>query len=199
MAKRTSWVLAAILLLVFVAPAGAADESKKQDDAIKAMMEAWTKYATPGPAHKELAGLVGRWDVVATFWPAPGAPPQTSKGISEMSLLLDGRYLLESFTSPMPERVFQGMGITGYDNLKRKVVSVWIDTMGTGLMVSEGTRDASGVLHTVGTTPDPVAGKDKTVKGREWTAADGIRHHEMWEAGPDGKDYRTMEILYTRK
>ena len=41
----------------------------------KAMMEAWAKIATPGAAHKSLAGMVGTWDAEVTSWMDPGQPP----------------------------------------------------------------------------------------------------------------------------
>src|SRR5215470_4588351 len=36
----------------------------------------------------------------------------------------------------------QGMAVEGYDNVKKKFVSSWIDNMGTAIMISEGTYDA---------------------------------------------------------
>ena len=81
----------------------------------------------------------------------------------------------------------------------RDWVGVWVDNMGTGLMVTEGTRDANGVFTGVGAVPDPVSGTFGTVKERDWTAPNGVRHFEMYDTTPDGKEFRTMEILYTRK
>jgi len=36
---------------------------------------------------------------------------------------------------------FEGIGINGYDNLKKKFVSTWIDNMGTMIVMSTGTFD----------------------------------------------------------
>ena len=37
---------------------------------------------------------------------------------------------------------FSGVGIDGYDNLRKKYVTTWIDTMGTGIFSMEGTASA---------------------------------------------------------
>ncbi len=57
----------------------------------------------------------------------------------------------EDFSGEFMGKPFHGIGITGYDNLKKKYVGSWIDDMGTGLFISEGDADAEGfVVHFVG-------------------------------------------------
>ena len=41
----------------------------------------------------------------------------------------------------MKDMQFKGMGVEGYDNVKKKFVSSWIDNMGTGIQFSDGTYD----------------------------------------------------------
>jgi len=62
-------------------PAKASDQAAKTSDQApamdeKAMMEAWTKVATPGEAHKWLETMVGTWGAKITMWMTPGAPTQ---------------------------------------------------------------------------------------------------------------------------
>ena len=48
----------------------------------------------------------------------------------------------------MMDMSFTGMAIEGYDNVKKKFVSSWIDNMGTMILNSEGTYDpAAQDLH----------------------------------------------------
>ena len=44
------------------------------------MMKNWQAYMTPGKEHEMLAKSNGKWSSDVTWWQAPGAPPQKSKG-----------------------------------------------------------------------------------------------------------------------
>src|SRR6185295_18628018 len=90
-----------------------------------------------------LDALVGNWTTHVKWWMAPGAPAQESDGTAQMSWAFGGRYLHEADTGTAMGMPFEGMGVTGYDNLKKKYVGSWIDSMGTGIMQSEGTYDPS--------------------------------------------------------
>ena len=50
-----------------------------------------------------------------------------------MKMLLDGRFLQQEFTGEMMGQPFSGVGINAYDNLRKRYVTTWIDTMGTGI------------------------------------------------------------------
>jgi len=56
------------------------------DDA--AVMEAWQRCSTPNEKHKLIESMAGVFDVKATFWMEPGAPPMesTAKSVNEMVL-----------------------------------------------------------------------------------------------------------------
>ena len=72
--------------------------------------------------------------------------------------------------------------------------------MSTAVMTSEGTFDAAGkVMTSWGTMDDVMAGKTVKVKSIV-TVTDADTHvMEMYGPGPDGKDFKNMEIRYTRK
>ena len=67
-----------------------------------------------------------------------------SAGTAEMKMLLDGRFLQQEFTGDMMGQPFSGIGIDGYDNLAKKYVSTWIDTMGTRIFSMEGKASGDG-------------------------------------------------------
>ena len=134
------------------------------------------------------------------MWMVPGAPPQVSDGTSEMRMIMGGRFLEDVTTSTYNGMPFEGRGISGYDNLKKKFVYVWIDNTGTGIMVGKGTYDPktrSFVYFTEG--PDLMTGKMKTYRGVETMIDADNWKSEMFEKRPDGKEFKSMEAVYKRK
>ena len=165
----------------------------------KAMMEAWMKFATPGEVHKKMAAAEGSWTAKVTQWMAPDTPPAESTATAEFKMILGGRYLTQSVSGTMMGQPFSGFGIDGYDNSKKTTQSVWVDTMGTGMLEMTGTLDADGTNTETGTMDDFMSGKPMSFKTvMHMTDADHMRF-EMWGSGPDGKMFKNLEIAYTRK
>jgi hypothetical protein len=78
-------------------------------------------------------------------------------------------------------------------------VATWADTMGTGYMASAGQYDEASKSWTMlGSFKDPIG---QTVKTRQViTLVSNDKHtFEFYVAGPDGKDFKSMTIVYTRK
>ena len=115
----------------------------------QAMMEMYAKLATPGEPHKLFASLAGSWTTKTKEWMEPGKPPTESTGSAEMKMVLDGRFLQQEFTGQMMGQPFSGIGIDAYDNLRKKYVTTWMDTMGTGIFMMEGTASADGKTITL--------------------------------------------------
>src|SRR5436190_11008847 len=144
---------------------GAAQSNAGAD--MEEMTKRWEAYATPGVNHKTLEPLVGQWTVEARFWMGgQGNPPTESKGTAKVQWILGSRYLQEEFSGELMQRPFQGMGITAYDNFKKKYLSTWIDSVGTSIFMCEGTSDETGkVLTFLGRMDEPATGqKDKPTK-----------------------------------
>ncbi|PYQ35343.1 MAG: hypothetical protein DMF55_07560 [Acidobacteria bacterium] len=200
-------ILAGLALLVVVAALaiGADEKAKSAKPAAgkqmdeKAMMEMMAKYSTPGPEHKALEQFVGTWDADVKMWMAPGAPPQESTGTAENKMALGGRFLEQHYEGTFMNQPFTGMGYTGYDLYKKQYIGTWMDSMGTSIMNSTGTADASGTMTFTGKMDDPVAKKTQPFK-ETMKVVDNDHHvFEMWSPGPDGKMFKMMEISYTRK
>lgn len=163
------------------------------------MMAKWTAYGTPGPEHKLLADKVGKWNFTASFWEAPGKPPEKSTGTSEVRSVMGGRYFVDETHGTMMGQPFEGLGITGYDNLRKKYVGSWIDNMGTGLSMSEGTYDASRKVTTYKTEmPDMATGKYMPMRMVERKDSVDQYTAEFYFTGPDGKEFKNMEFVYKR-
>jgi hypothetical protein len=165
----------------------------------KAEMEAYQKAGTPGAPHKALAATVGSYDVKARSWHTPGGPPMEESGTATRSMALDGRVLVEEFKGSMMGMPFTGHGMRGYDNVTGKHWSTWMDSMSTGLMMSTGTCDAKGVCTFTGTWNDAV--KKGPITSRmtsRWTSPT-TEVFEMYGPGRDGKEFKMMELTYTKK
>ncbi len=168
-----------------------------------AFMEAWAKYATPGPSHAQLAKKVGKWTVNGKMWMAPGSEPQEFGGTSTLEMDLDGHYLVEnvvgSEVDPATGQTFKGRAWIAFDNLTNKIVTVWIDNMGTGITRFTGTPNADWTTITLtGESPDFITGKYKTVRSIERKISDNQYVVTMLDKGPDGKEYTSMELTYNR-
>jgi len=189
---------------LFCAVAWSQEEGKEQEKAADpkaVMMEMMEKMgAAPGEHHKKLEPFVGDWKLAVKYRMEPEGEWQESMSESEIEWMFDGRYIKEEVEGEMMEDMkFKGLGITGYDNLKNKYVSVWLDNMGTSLMTSEGSCDESCKVFTfTGEHIDPMTGK--TQKDRTVLRILNNDKHvmEMYMTGPDGKEFKSMEIVSTR-
>lgn len=164
-------------------------------------MKAWMDYATPGDVHKMMASSDGAWDAEVTSWMADGAPPSVSKATATNKMIMDGRYQMTEFNGEMMGAPFNGMGVLAYDNYSKTFKNTWIDNMGTGIMVMEGPWDAATKSMTLtGKYTNPANGIECDMKEVFTMADENNQKMEMW--GPDqatGKQYKTMEIKFTRK
>jgi len=166
----------------------------------KKAMDAWMKYMTPSEGHKALGGMIGTFDAKVTMWPQPGAPAQTSTGISVNTWVLGNRFVQQNFTGSFMGMPFQGIGYTGYDNGKKEYVGTWIDNFGTGVMTSTGNTPDNGKTYTFKSmTTDPMTGKD--MPGQSHMTVVDADHHmmDMWAPSPDGKMFKMMQIEYSRQ
>ena len=180
-------------------------DTKKEEPWIpidSAMMEkAWKESMALGEPHKMLAKSTGTWTGSVTMWMANGAPPMKSTSTTVNTMIFGGLYQQSKHTGDMMGAPFQGMSIMGYDNTKKEYFSTWIDNMGSGILVSTGNwDDATKTLTLSGKMKNPANGQDCTMKEVFKMVDDNNQILEMY--GPDpqtGKEYKTMEIKYTRK
>ena len=171
------------------------------------MMAKMMEMAKPGDNHKILADMVGTWTHKVKFWMAPGAPPSESSGTTVYKSIMGGRYLVGAVSGKiempgadgkMKKVEFKGMSIDAYDNAKQKFVSTWIDNMGTGIMMLEGSYDPATKSLTYTGTAEMMPGMTSKVR-QVINVADKDKHSmEYYEDRGQGET-KTMEINYTRK
>jgi hypothetical protein len=177
----------------------AAEIKQEGQKDMQASMEIYSKLATPGAPHKLLAGMAGIWHTRTKSWMEPGQPPMESTGTCEQKTLLGGRYLQQEFAGNMMGAPFNGIGVTGFDNHKKRYVSTWMDSMSTGIFYFEGPAGADGRSFTQQCLyDDPVKGP---VKWRSVTKIvdDDTHLFEMYITDKSDKEQKMMEITYTRK
>ena len=164
------------------------------------MMELMKKAATPGPEHKRLAPLVGTFKTESKFWMDPSKPPQIEKGSAKNEWVFGKRFVKQAYTGKFNGQPFQGMGYIGFDNVKKAYVSTWMDSMGTGVMVSEGTFDsANRALEMSSTFSCPLTGGERNARFVTRIINDNEYVDEMFDKGPDGKEFKMMEIHYKKQ
>jgi hypothetical protein len=111
---------------------------------------------------------------------------------------MDGRYVVGHYSGMMMGMPFNGMDITGYDNALKAFQNVWIDNMGTGMMITEGfiDKDANTITYKGKMVmPDGSKADVKNVV----TILD--KDHSTFEMFVDmgSGETKSMEIKYKRK
>ena len=196
--RRTGFATLAVTACASLVAAQEAAQAPPMSPEEQKMMAAMEAAGKVGPEHQWLATCAGSWDLTATFWMKPDAEPMVSKGTAERSMALGGRVMVEAVNSEMMGAPFEGHGMAGFDNVSKKYWGTWNDNMMTGLMTSVGTCTAAGKCEFTMSGWDPVTG---TLKSTRMTSDHGADKevHAMYDKGPDGKEFKAMELVYSRK
>ena len=175
-----------------------------QDEMMKQMME----MGKVNENHKLLSGLDGTWNYKIKFWMNgdPSSKPEESSGTAIRKSMMGGRFTVMDVSGKMKmpgadgkmkETEFKGQGIDGYDNAKQKFVGSWVDNMGTGIMMSEGTYDPA--TKTMTYTADYQMTPSMKQQIREVITLTDKDHMKFeWLENRGGQDVKTMQIDYTR-
>src|ERR1700757_3434671 len=189
------------------APVGAATAPTGQPNP-QEMMKQMMEMSKLNENHKLLADMNGNWNYSIKFWmnPDPNAKPQESKGTASRKSIMGGRFVVMEVSGKMQmpgedgkmkDLMFKGMGLEGYDNVKKKFVASWIDNMGTGIEFSEGSYDPATKSFTYTSEIEPMPGKKTRVREVIKVADDSHMMLEWYEM-QHGKEKKTMEINYTK-
>jgi hypothetical protein len=176
---------------VLAAPLGAGDKKKDAGGPPKVVL---------GPEHKVLESLTGAFQAdVKFFFPDPTKPTLT-KGTLSRKMILGGNYLQETFTGEFFGSKFNGIGIIGFDQVKKKYTTAWVDSMSTSMMLLEGTYDAEKkTLTSTGDDFDPMTKKKMQARDVLKIVSADTQTFEMFRH-PEGEKeaFKVMEITYTR-
>ena len=174
------------------------------------MMKQMIEISKLNENHKLLSSLDGNWNYTIKMWmnPDPNAKPQESKGTATRKTVMGGRYVMMDVTGKMKmpgedgkmkDVQFKGMGLEGYDNVKKKFVSSWIDNIGTGIEFSEGAYDPATKTFTYNLEMEPMPRIKSQVREVIKIADNNHMTLEWYETQGGGPERKTMEIAYARK
>jgi hypothetical protein len=151
------------------------------------------EFPKPGPEHEKLKELVGEWETVME------AGGEKSKGKAVYRSICEGMWLESTFDGEVGGARFQGRGLDGYDQNKKKHVSVWVDSMASAPMHSEGNYDPKTKLLVM--TGDSVGPDGKPQKFKYTTERKDKDHmtFKMYMILPDGEEILGFTVEYTRK
>ena len=183
-----------LLFLALVATVGFAFGQ----DADAEMMKKWQKAMTPNENHEFLAKMAGEWTYTQKGWMDPTQEPTVSEGKTSAKMIMGGRYLDQYMSGTAWGMPFEGQEIMGYDNLTGKFRSHWIDNMGTGFLISEGTLEGN-TLTMIGTAPSMMSDGMDTYKMVTVVESEDSHSMTMYMVSPDGEEMKAMEIVATRK
>ncbi|RPI06730.1 MAG: DUF1579 domain-containing protein [Ignavibacteriae bacterium] len=205
--KRSMVLFGVLMFLIVGVVHSPSDAQKKKGQSEKRpsqeeMMARMTAAMTPGDAHKKLEYFCGKWNVESKAWMnGPDTPPSVSKGTAEYKMVFGGRFVEQDYTGEMMQGPFTGVGFTGFDNMKKKYESFWIDNMGTAMSIMEGKMDPSGkTLTFFGRMDDPMTGqKNKEFKYVLQIVDDNTHTFAMYDPGAKGGKKPSFLLTYTRE
>lgn len=198
---RSSFLLVAVACLCAATAFADHHEARKEGaDAgmsPEAMQEYMARYATPGPEHKYFDYFIGDWTYENTMFMGP--EPSTSRGTASWAWALDGRYVESTYQGDFMGQPFTGMSIDGYDRVNKQYFNIWMDTAGTGYMVSHGQVSKDGkTLTTEGSMMDPMVGGEVAHRAVTTILDKDRFSFVMYQTVPGQKETKMMEMTYTR-
>jgi hypothetical protein len=183
------------LIVPLVATFGLAFAVPKSQDPGAAQAE-WAKKMAPAEQHKLLEKFVGDFAVKGKMWFMPDQPPLETAGEARLRTIMGGRFLQERYEADVAGVEYQGQGVTGFDTVKGKYTSTWIDTQSTFITTMEGDADAAGSSITL-LGDSPQADGVHRMKIVWTTSADG-HVSTIFDVDAAGKETKTMELVYTK-
>jgi hypothetical protein len=141
--------------------------------------------------------MAGNFDTKVTLFLGPEQTMQ-SKGVMKRQMVLNGLYLKEDYEGPFMGMEFKGMGITGFDQNQKKYVGTWIDSMSSGIMMSQGVYDPkTKTLTMAGEDFDPELNKKVRTRDVLKIVSADEQQSEMYRSPEPGKEMKIMEIRFT--
>ncbi len=169
-----------------------------------AKSSAWKdeKKNQPGPQHRRLHLITGNWDSKVMIWANdPGAAPLEFTGSTTREWVLGGRFMEERHVEhEANEIVYESVSYIGYNRQYGLFEYFRMSSESTGIFVERGRYNpATNSITTRGSFNDPATGF--TVHIRTEIKIFGPDDHSrvVYQTEEDGREYKRVEITYTRK
>ncbi len=193
--RRAFTLMAAVTMLPFLPFAGgcasapASTAAPAMDEA--AMTAQMEKMAAPGPEHRRLAEGVGHWENTYRMRWSPDMPWQESKGSTDTTLVLGGRYIMERHHFDVMGMPMEGLGLNGFDNQSGEYISMWADTGSTWWTTSRGKAGPDGSIDYKGMMTDAAGTRPFRMVVKP--SGDNL-HIDMYDTIPPAGDVLVMTI-----
>lgn len=150
-------------------------------------------FQKPGPEHEKLKELVGDWDAVMDMG------GQKSKATATYKAICGGMWIESDFQGDLGGFKFQGRGLDGYDQKRKKYVGVWADSVDSAPMNFAGDYDPATKLLVM--TGESLGADGKPQKFKNTTEMKDKDHFtfKMYMIQADGKEQLAFTIDYTRR
>ncbi len=147
----------------------------------------------PGPEHEKLKEYEGKWDAVMEMG------GQKSKATVNYKAICGGMWIESDFEGELLGTKFQGHGLDGYDQNKKKYVGVWVDSMSSAPLRFEGNYDPkTKLLVMTGESVGP-DGKPQKFKSTTENKNKDQFLFKMYMVQPDGGEELSFTIDYSRR
>jgi hypothetical protein len=189
---KTAFLLFILLASGFLMPSGVATCQEKKANPPAPPVDA------PGPVHKQMESLAGKWDVEVTY--VIEGKERKGKATCEAKWIMDGRFLQQDYKSNLMGKPYNVMQLLGYDNNKKKTIEIVINNLGTGVLHNEGSISNDGkTITNEGEHLDPRS--DKMTKLRTVTTIIDQDHYtlEWFHTNADGKEEKSVSLKHTRQ
>lgn len=202
-ASITSAWLIAIVAVALLGAVGAQAQTLEKVD-IKKFKPEPEKAELPDPSDPGyhtaiLRQFSGTWEVQARMWFAADAEPVMMRGTTINEMIMEGAFLQSQFKGEMMGEVVVGKGFDGWDPVKQKIVSVWMDSSDPGITTYEGDYDPeTKTITAFGTMSDQEAGKIRETKGVTTIKSGSMHTYQGWVKGDDGEWQKMIEIIFGR-
>ncbi len=183
----------------------------KSSTATQAAPPAWLTRGLPGPGHRALEPLIGKWHVHmyihGTFGRDPNAPPMESEDLTCVrEWVASGRYIEDTTKGTAVGGEYWRRGWLGYSNMDQRYEWVTIDAVNSTMMRYEGKRGAGvtmpidmvGVFTDQGVAGEAAVGK--SVPMRTVIRIENADRHvfELYFTPPGRKEVLATRAVYTR-
>ncbi len=146
-----------------------------------------------------LSGFVGTWKGKMLMWMAPDTEPMVDEAVTDVKLILGGRFVEWTHTGNFQGMPFEGRSIEGYNNGDKRYESIWIDNFGTLILNYTGTCSNDGKSREMKTEfSDPMTGEMIDYRSvYTWIDTDHFTFTSYMNKA--GKEFKNMEITYSRQ
>jgi len=163
-------------------------------------MAQWKEYATPGENHRVLDRMVGNWKHKVQYWMSQDGPTEQSEGTSVISWILGGKFLQHMVQGKSMGEAFEGMGLIGYDNIRKEYNTIWLDSMGTGMMKGSGSFNQESLeFSESGDFSCPLVNNTRPYRATTKLIDEDNFTYETYMTDEQGNEFRSMLITYTRQ